>query len=111
MSSFARSTRFVVSVISSPFLNCWLRKKPKIFDALGFLRSQNPPLESQFYKAFGFLRSTLAMRFQELKQIFRYPFGHLGCFYASIKTKHTFAKVYRLLFRSRSTSHFFAMCI
>jgi hypothetical protein len=39
MSSFARSARFVVSVILFPFLNCWLRKKPKIFDALGFLRS------------------------------------------------------------------------
>jgi hypothetical protein len=55
MSSFARSTRFVVSVILFPFLNCWLRQKPQIFAALGFLRSQNPLLESTVLQSFWLL--------------------------------------------------------
>ncbi len=64
MPSFARSTRFVASVILYPFPNFWLRKKPNIYDALGFLRSQDLPLEPKFYKALRFLRSALAMGFQ-----------------------------------------------
>jgi hypothetical protein len=78
MPSFARSARFVASVIPSPFPNFWLRKKPKIFDVLGFLQSQDLPLESKFYKAFRFLRSALANGILRIKWIVRYTFGKLG---------------------------------
>ncbi len=67
-------------VIPFLFPNCWLRKKPKIYDALGFLRSQDLPLESKFYKAFRFLRSALANGIPRVEWLFRYTFGQLGWF-------------------------------